>query len=230
MIDAELADRLEAGYDRCSGIPDALLMAYNGHTHNVSTIAESDLEAAAVRLREQDAEIENLKAANALAVGHLVNVDDLPELTRPPHPHSASLFMAGMLAQRERDDARLRKLDRIEAALGDVWTADEIRWAVGDGRVVKMAYYPLGGYAEDHDGHYWRLAPTGTGHRARSRACADPNCLWLVVIMFDPSSATWTLLHECDGDRTVTSSGHTTWQEASRHAFKLDVPHREVCG
>ena len=39
--------------------------------------------------------------------------------------------------------ARLRKLDRIEAALGDVWTADEIRWAVGDGRVVKMAYYPL---------------------------------------------------------------------------------------
>jgi hypothetical protein len=125
---------------------------------------------------------------------------------------------------------RLRKLDRIEATLGDVWTADEIRWAVGDGRVVKMAYYPLGGYAEDHDGHYWRLAPTGTGHRARSRACADPNCLWLVVIMFDPSSATWTLLHECDGDRTVTSSGHTTWQEASRHAFKLDVPHREVCG
>lgn len=118
--DPELADRLEAGYDRCSGIPDALLMAYNGHTHNVSTIAESDLEAAAVRLREQDAEIENLKAANALAVGHLVNVDDLPELTRPPHPHSASLFMAGMLAQRERDAARLRKLDRIEAALGDV--------------------------------------------------------------------------------------------------------------
>ena len=38
---------------------------------------------------------------------------------------------------------RLRKLDRIEAALGDVWTADEIRWAVGDGRVVKMAYHPL---------------------------------------------------------------------------------------
>ena len=39
--------------------------------------------------------------------------------------------------------ARLDKLDRIEAALGDVWTADEIRWAVGDGRVVKMAYHPL---------------------------------------------------------------------------------------
>lgn len=38
---------------------------------------------------------------------------------------------------------RLRKLDRIEVALGDVWTADEIRWAVGDGRVVKMAYHPL---------------------------------------------------------------------------------------
>lgn len=38
---------------------------------------------------------------------------------------------------------RLRRLDRIEAALGDVWTADEIRWAVGDGRVVKMAYHPL---------------------------------------------------------------------------------------
>ena len=39
--------------------------------------------------------------------------------------------------------AQLRQLDRIKAALGPVWTADEIRWAVGDGRVPKMAYYPL---------------------------------------------------------------------------------------
>ena len=38
---------------------------------------------------------------------------------------------------------QLRQLDRIKAALGPVWTADEIRWAVGDGRVPKMAYYPL---------------------------------------------------------------------------------------
>lgn len=126
--DPTLADRL----DRWAEIADAAMID-DGGLHR----------AAAVRLREQDAEIENLKAANALAVGHLVHVDDLPELTRPPHPHSASLFMAGMLAQRERDAARLRKLDRIEAALGDVWIANEIRWAVGDGRVVKMAYHPL---------------------------------------------------------------------------------------
>ena len=76
-----------------------------------ATIAP-DLRAAAVRLREQDAEITRLRRICEPLDGNILQ-------------------------------ARLDKLDRIEAAIGDVWTADEIRWAVGDGRVVKMAYHPL---------------------------------------------------------------------------------------
>ena len=90
------------------------LEAEEGHPDG-GDITLGDLRAAAAQLRQQDAKIASLEAANALLVGHLVSVDDLPELTRPPHPHSASLFMAGMLAQRERDAAQLRQLDRIKA-------------------------------------------------------------------------------------------------------------------
>ena len=54
-----------------------------------------------------------------------------------------AILPAPVVADLRAAAAQLRQLDRIKAALGDVWTADEIRWAVGDGRVVKMAYYPL---------------------------------------------------------------------------------------
>ena len=55
------------------------------------------------------------------------------------HPDGGDITLADLRAAA----AQLRQLDRIKAALGPVWTADEIRWAVGDGRVPKMAYYPL---------------------------------------------------------------------------------------
>lgn len=75
---------------------------------------------------------------------------ETPETPTPSLAARIDVFLAAPgVSDATSDDllraaaARLRKLDRIEAALGDVWTADEIRWAVGDGRVVKMAYYPL---------------------------------------------------------------------------------------
>jgi len=55
------------------------------------------------------------------------------------HPDGGDITLGDLRAAA----AQLRQLDRIKAALGPVWTADEIRWAVGDGRVPKMAYYPL---------------------------------------------------------------------------------------
>ena len=73
-----------------------------------------------------------------------------PETPTPSLAERIDVFLAAPgVSDAASDDllraaaAQLRQLDRIKAALGDVWTADEIRWAVGDGRVVKMAYYPL---------------------------------------------------------------------------------------
>jgi hypothetical protein len=69
---------------------------------------------------------------------------DMTRIITAGDGHRSIVFQSSVSdSDRRAAAARLRKLDRIEAALGDVWTADEIRWAVGDGRVVKMAYYPL---------------------------------------------------------------------------------------
>ena len=75
---------------------------------------------------------------------------ETPETPTPSLAARIDVFLAAPgVSDATSDDllraaaAQLRQLDRIKAALGPVWTADEIRWAVGDGRVPKMAYYPL---------------------------------------------------------------------------------------
>ena len=74
----------------------------------------------------------------AAAVGRRIIEQDQADTPDPEPDHGHTDCLVAHTAA-----AQLRKLDRIEAALGDVWTANEIRWAVGDGRVVKMAYHPL---------------------------------------------------------------------------------------
>ena len=71
---------------------------------------------------------------------------ETPETPTPSLAERIDVFLAAPgVSDATSDDllraaaARLRKLDRIEAALGDVWTADEIRWAVGDGPLDVVA-------------------------------------------------------------------------------------------